>query len=402
MSALPAPIPHDEAQKRLLAMAEPLGAEDLAPSQAVGRYLATDLLARRTQPPADLSAMDGYAMRVDELSGPWRVVGESAAGHPYQGTLKPSEAIRISTGAMMPDGGGAVLLQENAVREGDALSLSGEDGATPRHIRRTGLDFAEGDRLLAVGTKINPARVALALAGGHASLAVGKLPSIAILDSGDELASDPTQVAAHQIPASNGAMLEAMTAPLVSRCERLGPVADTMEAMRAALARAEDVDVLVTSGGASVGDHDLVRPALEEWGAELAFWRIAMKPGKPLMIARRGQQLVVGLPGNPVSSYVTGFLFLLPILRRLAGAASPLPQVLHAPLGSALPATGSRAEFVRAQWNGSQVSLLREQDSSALASLSAANVLIARPAHAGEATPGELVPIFLLQNGGMA
>ncbi|WP_137679323.1 molybdopterin molybdotransferase MoeA [Aurantiacibacter suaedae] len=398
--SLPPPIPHEEAQARLLAMAAPLGSERVPTDAAAGRYLAEPLLARRTQPPADLSAMDGYAVRADELSGPWQVVGESAAGHPFGRALAPGEAIRISTGALMPPGEAAVLLQENAEREGDALSLTGDDAATPRHIRRKGLDFAQGKALLDAGTRLTPAAVALALAGGHGALDVGRLPRIAVLDSGDELAADPEAVEPHQIPASNGAMLAAMCKGLVSGIDRLGPVPDTMEAMRAALAQAGEADVLVTSGGASVGDHDLVRPALEEWGAEIAFWRIAMKPGKPLLIARKGAQFVVGLPGNPVSSMVTAYLFLLPLLRRLAGAAQPLPRAITLPTRDALPATGGRAEFVRARMGDGGVTLLGQQDSSALRALAASEALIARPAHADEAMAGDMVPVYLLSGGG--
>lgn len=400
MSQLPPPIPHEEAQARLLAMAEPLGSERLPTGEVAGRYLASPLTANRTQPPADLSAMDGYAVRADELSGPWQVVGESAAGHPFGQALAPGEAIRISTGALMPPGDGAVLLQENAVREGDALRLNGEDSATARHIRRKGLDFTHGDTLLAAGARMSPAALALALAGGHGSLEVGRLPRIAVLDSGDELAAHPEAAAPHQIPASNGTMLAAMCKGLVSGIDRLGPVPDTMEAMRAALTQADKADVLVTSGGASVGDHDLVRPALEEWGAEIAFWRIAMKPGKPLLIARKGAQFVVGLPGNPVSSIVTAYLCLLPLLRRLAGAAQPLPRAITLPTLDALPPTGTRAEFVRARMGDGGVALLGQQDSSALRALAASEALIARPAHAGETKAGDMVPVYLLSGGG--
>ena len=400
MSTLPPPIPHAEAQARLLALATPLDAEMLPTSEAAGRYLASPLVARRTQPPADLSAMDGYAVRADELAGPWQVVGESAAGHPFGRALAPGEAVRISTGALMPPGDGAVLLQENALREGDALQLSGADAATARHIRRAGLDFAQGRELLPAGARISPAAMALALAGGHGTLEVGRLPRIAVLDSGDELAPDPENCAPHQIPASNGAMLAAMCAPFVSACQRLGPVADRMDAMADALERAEGCDVLVTSGGASVGDHALVRPALEQWGAEIAFWRIAMKPGKPLLIARKGSQWVVGLPGNPVSSMLTAYLFLLPLLRRLAGADQPLPRALLLPLLGPMPATGPRAEFVRARVSEHGVAMIDQQDSSALSALAAGEALIARPAHAAAAVAGQLVPAYLLQSGG--
>ena len=396
------PLPLAEAQQRLLSAVEPLPAETVAVERAVGRYLAKPLVAARTQPAADLSAMDGYAVRADDLAGPWKVVGESAAGHPFSGSLQPGEAIRISTGALMPPGDGAVLLQENALREAATLALNGEGGPTPRHIRRAGFDFREGDALLEAGARIGPAQLALALAAGRGEVAVHRLPSLAILDSGDELAADPTACAPHQIPASNGAMLAAMAVPHAASVLRLGPVPDRMDAMLAALDKAADADVIVTSGGASVGDHDLVRPALEQWGAQIDFWRVAVRPGKPLLVARKGRQWIIGLPGNPVSSYVTAFLFLLPMLRRLGGAADPLPRPLTLRLGADMPEVGNRTEFIRARLAEGALVPVHEQDSSALAALARAEVLIERPAGAPATAAGSRVRGYWLENGGNA
>ena len=395
--SLPKPIPYQEAQTRLLELARPLPSERLCVSQASGRYLAADLLAKRTQPPADLSAMDGYAVRAEELHGPWTVTGESAAGHPYEGKVAPGEAIRISTGALIPEGAGAVLLQENAIRSNDRLELQGPDGATPRHIRRAGLDFRTGDTLIAGGAQITAAHIALAISGGHDALEVGTRPRIAIIDNGDELAVNPSEVAPLQIPASNGAMLAAMAAPVAGEVARIGPVPDRKQALLEALTQAEGADVIVTSGGASVGDHDLVRPALEEWGAKLDFWRIAMKPGKPLLVATRGDQIILGLPGNPVSSFVTAWLFLLPLLRRLSGAVQPLPHPVMLPCTEALPANGPRATFVRAQFSGAGVTTLAQQDSSALAAIASCDALIERPISARATEIGEPVPVFPLR-----
>ncbi len=396
----PAPIPLEEAQARLLAMAEPLGAETMPTEQALGRFLAQQPIARRSQPAADLSAMDGYAMHADDLAGPWSIVGESAAGRPFDGALAKSEAVRISTGAILPEGAGAILIRENAVLEGDLLRATGEP--SPRHIRRAGFDFRENEPLLQRGLPLTPARIALLLASGNPHVAAGCRPSLAVLDSGDELAADPENCAAHQIPASNGAMLVAMTSPLVSDVRRIGPVPDQMEALLAALEQAETADVLVTSGGASVGEHDLVRPALERWGAAIEFWRVAIKPGKPLLVARRGRQLILGLPGNPVSCFVTALLFLLPLLRRLGGSDRPVSLGLKLKLGKPLPPTGDRMEFVRAGYGLGGVIPLDEQDSSALASLAAANCLICRPANAPAAEHGDIVTILPLENGGVA
>ena len=396
------PIPLEEAQRRLLEQADPLPAEPVAVAAALGRYTAAPVIAARTQPSADLSAMDGYAMADGDLAGPWRIIGESAAGRPFGNTVARGEAVRISTGALMPSGAGAVLLQENATRDGDHLSLNGEGDPSPRHIRRAGFDFRTGDTLLPEGIRIGPAQVALAIAGGRAELAVHALPSVAVLDSGDELAADPTACEGHQIPASNGAMLAAMAAPYASGVSRLGPVADKLDAMIDALRQAGKANVIVTSGGASVGDHDLVRPALEAWGATIDFWRVALKPGKPILVARRGGQWIVGLPGNPVSSYVTAFLFLLPLLRKLGGAADPMPHAVRLALGAGLPATGARLELIRAIYAGGTIAPVTEQDSSAMRALASSNALIRREIHSPAASARDMVEAYLLGNGGMA
>ena len=396
------PLPLAEAQRRLLALAEPLPAERVPVEQSVGRYTAEPLTASRTQPAADLSAMDGYAMPGGDLAGPWRVVGESAAGRPFAGTLGAGEAVRISTGALMPAGSAAVLLQENAARDGDRLALNGEGDPSARHVRRAGFDFRSGDTLLPKGTRIGPAQLALAIMAGHAEIAAHALPSLAVIDSGDELAADPGACADHLLPASNGAMLTAMAAPHASSVRRLGQVPDRLNALLAAFVDASGSDVIVTSGGASVGDHDLVRPALEAWGAEIDFWRVAVKPGKPILVARRGRQWILGLPGNPVSSYVTAFLFLLPLLRRLGGAAHPLPCAMRLQLGADMPAVGDRLEFVRARQTGGIVAPVSEQDSSALRSLAASNALIRREIGAPAARRGDKVDVYLLENGAIA
>lgn len=400
--ALSPPIEFTDATARLLALASPLTPENVVPEAALGRYLAQDICAARTQPAADLSAMDGYALCGPDLSGPWEIIGESAAGHPFAGMVGAGQAVRISTGALIPSGTDTILLQEDTAREGPCLILTGDRPETGRHIRRAGFDFSSGEILLTAGTRITPAAIALALSGGHGHLAVRRRPQLAIIDSGDELAADPARCAPHQIPASNGAMLSAMAGQHGCEISRLGPVPDDRKAIAAALRQAESADLVVTTGGASVGDHDLMRPALEDWGADIAFWRVAIKPGKPIMVARRGQQLVIGLPGNPVSSYVTGFLFLLPLLRVLSGAREPLPHERTARLARALRPVGKRTEFLRGRWDGCDVTPLDEQDSSALASLAQANALIIRPAHAAAAASGSDVPIYSLENGGIA
>jgi molybdopterin molybdotransferase len=393
------PLPLEEAQARLIALAPVLSAETLAIEAALGRYLAEPLKALRTQPPADLSAMDGYAVRADDLAGPWRMVGESAAGHPFAGSQAKGEAVRISTGAQMPADAGSVILQEDVTREGNRVSLSGAGpDRSDKHIRRTGLDFHSGDQVLAAGIRLGPAQAALAITAGHSVVAVHRVPTVAVIDSGDELAASPGDCAPHQIPASNGAMLSAMVSELGCDVRRIGPVPDDLDAIRAAFEDAGQYDVVITSGGASVGDHDLVRPALETLGAKIDFWRVAIKPGKPILIATREsdakKQVIVGLPGNPVSSFVTATLFALPLLRAMMGANKPLPRSLETRLAGPLKANGDRREFVRGLWDGESVSAQAVQDSSALASLAASNVLIERAANALAATAGEAVRVI--------
>ncbi|MEL7444989.1 MAG: molybdopterin molybdotransferase MoeA [Pseudomonadota bacterium] len=381
----------EQAQARLLGLAPRATIESVPPETALGRYLAYDLAALRTHPPADLSAMDGFAVCGD---GPWQIVGESRAGTAFAGSLNQHQAIQISTGATLPVGGEAILLREDAALNGAELTAT--DAPTARHIRRKGFDFATGDTVLSAGTKIGPGQIALALSAGHANISVAKPPTIAILDSGDELSAEPSVLGPDQIPASNGAMIEAMLKPLGCDTLRLGPVPDDRNAIAKALSQAEAADILVTSGGASVGDHDLIRPALEDWGADLAFWKVAMKPGKPLMIASRDHQVIAGLPGNPVSSFVTCFLFVLPLVRSIMGHRSPLPHTLQATTETDLPAVGSRHEFLRGIAGETSVNLADSQDSSALRALSAANCLIDRPAFASPVSKGETVTVYPL------
>lgn len=397
------PLPLAEAQARLLALAPSLPTEHRAVGECLGFYLAEPLRARRTQPAAPLSAMDGYALRSVDLPGPWRVVGESAAGHPFGGMVSVGGAVRISTGAIVPEGADMVLLQEDASRDGDEVRLTGEPPAPPeRHIRPAGMDFTAEANLIAAGTRIGPAQIALAIAGGHSHLPVRRRLKITVIDSGDELVLPGHLPDQHQLPASNGPMLCAMAAALPVDIRHLGPIPDRLDALAAALEGAGDADVVVTSGGASVGDHDLVRPALEAVGASIDFWRVGIKPGKPLLVARRGDQVIFGLPGNPASAFVTAFLFLLPLLRATLGARAPLPRTVPAKLAGPMAQGGSRMEFLRGVWDGVQVTLDPLQDSGALSPLARANALVVRAAGAEAKAAGTDVPVYLLENGGIA
>ena len=394
------PLTLEDAQARLLALAPPLPIERVDITGAIGRYLAEPLLARRTQPVTHLSAMDGYAVVAGDMAGPWRVIGESAAGHPFVGGIAPGQAVRIATGAVLPDDAAAVILQEDIAGDGDRITLSGTAPAPPaKHIRPRGLDFHCNAQVLPAGARIDSAQAALAIAAGHSHLPVRRRPRVVVIDSGDELAADFATCAPHQIPASNGVMLAAMAVAAGGEVERLGPVADDMGALAAVMARAGAADVIVTSGGASVGDHDLVRPALAAWGAELDFWRVAIKPGKPILVATRGRQIVLGLPGNPVSSHVTAYLFLLPLLRALLGATAPLPLPIRTTAGAPLRAVGERREFLRGHWDGAAVVPHPLQDSGALAPLAASNVLIDRAAGSPAVVSGDPVVVYLLENG---
>lgn len=296
----------------------------------------------------------------------------------------------------MPPGADAVLVQEETQVEGDRLTAL--EPPTARFIRRAGLDFADGATLLEAGTRMGAAQIALARAGGRGSLDAHDPPSIAIIEVGDELHPDPTACGPHQIPAVNGAMLAEMARNTGANTESFGPVADDAAALVHAIDAAANAKLIVVSGGASVGPHDLVKPALERAGFTLDFWRVAIKPGKPLLVARRDDTIVLGLPGNPVSSYVTGFFFMIPAVKRLAGARICMPHAIPMPLAEPLAAGGGRREFLRASWTQAGLVAAKVQDSSALRPLADAQVLIDRPKNAPAADQGAFVPAYMLEN----
>lgn len=387
-----------EAQARLLALAEVLPVEEAPLADAAGRFLAAPVIARRTQPAADLSAMDGYAIRFAELPGPWEVVGESAAGRGLDRALAAFQAARIFTGAPVPTGADTILVQEEAMREGSRLLLSGDGPASHgQSVRSAGSDFREGETLIAAGALLTPARIALAATGGYGALPVPRRPRIALLSTGDELVPPGAPTFEASLPASNGPMLAALLAGRPLEARDHGIVPDRLDRLAAAfLVAAASADIVVTTGGVSVGDHDLVRPALERAGAALDFWRVAMRPGKPLMAGRLGDAIVLGLPGNPVSAFVTALLFLLPLTRHLAGDPAPLPHTVRLPLRTGLPATGGRAEYFRARLVDGGVEPLSSRDSAALVELASADALIARPPHSPAAAATESCDVLML------
>lgn len=390
-------LPVADAQARLFAMAPRIASERVPLAEAAGRWTAEPVIALRAQPGADLSSMDGYAIRFDDLPGAWRVIGESAAGRAFDGSIGPGEAARIFTGAAMPAGADSVLVQEEAVREGDALSLAGE--GPPRRgasVRRKGLDFDRGAMLIAAGTRLTPAAIALAATGGHGALTVNRRLRIAILATGDELIAPGTASDDRlALPEGNSAMLAAMLADLPVNVTVAGIIPDRLDALVAAFSAAS-ADIIVTTGGASVGDHDLVRPALEAAGGTVDFWRIAIRPGKPMLAGRLGEAMVLGLPGNPVSAFVTATLFLRSLIAAMAGAADPLPRTLRAELADPLPANDHRQDYLRATLVDGRVSAAALQDSSMLATLARATCLIVRPPQASAAAIGDTVDILPL------
>ena len=390
----------DEAQARLLGDVVPLPVEDAPLIAAHGRILAADVVARLTQPPFAASAMDGFAVRWADLPGPWRVIGESAAGHRFGGMVGAGEAVRILTGAPLPAGADTVVVQEDTSRAkndfgGDALTLTGD--GPPRagaHIRAAGLDFAAGDVLARAGERITPARIGVAAAGGHATLPVHSRPRVVLLATGDELVPPGETPGPDAIVSSNGVMLAALLGPHAEVIDG-GIVADTAAALTAAIL-AHPADVLVTIGGASVGDHDLVVPVLRAMGATIDFWKIALRPGKPMLSGRLGDTRVIGLPGNPVSAFVCATLFVVPLLRALGGDREPLPAMFSARSAVDLPANGPRRDYLRARLVHGAVTPARRQDSAMLHVLADSNVLIVREPNADALSANAMVDCIAL------
>lgn len=386
----------ESALRQLVEVVQQTPVELASPNGALGRYAAGNVRAKRSQPCADLSAMDGFAIAG---TGPWTVVGESRCGAPFGSQIGLGQAAHISTGAVIPDGASAVLIKENAQLSDHTLQAieHPENGA---HIRQKGFDFATGEPVIAAGQRIGPAQLALLIASGCDAINVGRPPRISILECGDEL--DAKAAKPGQLPPSNGAMLAAMCASQACETTVSAPLPDDLGAIAEAIETAGSADLIVISGGASVGDHDLVRPALKSIGVEPDFWRVAIKPGKPLLVARRQNQLILGLPGNPVSSFVTGIMFMLPAIRAMLGARDPWPARMYLPAAHDLPPVGPRREFLRATIAPDGAIPLDQQDSSALLALSKASCLIERQERCRGLKAGTPVPVYLLGNGGNA
>ncbi|MGB7078670.1 MAG: gephyrin-like molybdotransferase Glp [Xanthobacteraceae bacterium] len=393
-----------EALEQVLAHAKPLPPDEVPLERADGCVLAFDLKALRTQPPADVSAMDGYAVRAADIAGaPVRldIIGEVPAGRPFTAKIGAGQAARIFTGGFVPDGADTVVIQEHTTRNGDSVEVQKSTGKG-KNVRPRGLDFRANEVLLSAGHRLTPRDLQLAAGMNHPLVPVYGRPKIALFATGDELAPPGTEPGPGQIIYSNGFALAALARDEGAAVTDLGVVHDTLEATITAVrdARGLDADILVTTGGASVGDYDLVQKAFAAEGMELSFWKIAMRPGRPLMHGRLGDMHVLGLPGNPVSSYVCAFLFLVPLIRRMSGRTDLVAPTEQAVLGCDLAENDERADYLRAKLedgaDGPVATPFPAQDSSMMAPLAQAGCLVIRAAHAPAAKAGSACEVMRL------
>jgi molybdopterin molybdotransferase len=398
----------EEALSRLLEPLDKLPPEQVAIVDGLGRIVAEDVAARRTQPPFAVSAMDGYAVRAEDLATvpvALRIVAEVPAGAGFDGHVGAGEAARIFTGAPLPAGTDTIVIQEDTQREGDRVRVL-EGAPRGRYVRREGLDFGAGDVLLGSGRRLTARDIGLLAAMNRPWLFVHRRPRIGILSTGDEIVMPGDPIGPHQIVSSNSLALAAFVSACGGMPVSVGNAPDDPAALRRIAAATLGVDLLVTTGGVSVGEHDLVREALAVDGFELDFWQIAMRPGKPLMVGRYRGTPMLGLPGNPVSTLVCALLFLKPALDRLSGAALPAEPTPTARLGVALGKNDRRQDYLRSRLarasDGTlEVSPFEVQDSSMMRLLAAADCLVVRPPHAPPAAAGGTVPIIPFPGGAL-
>ena len=397
----------DEARDRILAGLTPTPSEIMPLGTAWNRVLSQAVSARLTQPPSDVSAMDGYGVRAADatLGATLDVIGAAPAGHPFEGTMGAGQAVRIFTGSVIPDGADGVLLQEDTTRDGDRITVN-EAVGVGRHIRRAGQDFAAGDIVIPAGRKLTARDVGLAAAANHPWLTVHRRPRVAILATGDEIAMPGEPIPTGGIVSSNSHALASVVRAMGGEPIVLPIAHDTTEAIAAVADSVQGVDLLVTTGGASVGDHDLVISGLQTRGLVVDFWQIAMRPGKPLLFGNMGAVPVLGLPGNPVSALVCAILFMLPALCRLSGLPAAPPPVTRAIAGAALKENDRRADHLRSTLvtdaEGRLVATpFPVQDSAMLRRLALADALILRAPHAPALPQGAEVPIIRLDSLGI-
>ncbi len=391
----------DEARARIIGALRCTGAETVGLDQGWKRVLAAPVVARLSQPPADISAMDGFSLRaVDGQPGArLKVIGTAPAGHPFNGKVGPGEAVRLFTGSFIPAGADTVLLQEDATAA-DGIVTVNEATLASKHIRRAGQDFCAGDVLVPAGRRLAARDIGLAAAGNHPWLSVYRRPRIAILATGDEISLPGEAIGPGGIVSSNAHALAAFVTACGGEATVLPIAGDDLAAIAAGADAARGADLLLTTGGASVGDHDLVKEGLAARGLTLDFWRIAMRPGKPLMFGKMGETPMLGLPGNPVSAYVCALLFLGPAIERMSGLPGDPPMILPARLAAAMKPNDSREDYVRATlaWEegGWVATPFSVQDSGMLRTLALANALIRRPAHQGALAVGDPVDVIAL------
>lgn len=390
----------DEALARITGALTPVGSEMVSIAQAHGRVLAQAVISNRTQPPFAVSAMDGYAVRAGDVANvpaKLTIIGQAPAGGAFTGAVGPGQAVRIFTGGPLPKGADTIVIQENTQADGDQVTVT-QPVTAGRHIRAEGLDFRTGDEMLAEGRRLGARDVALAAAMNVLWLCVRRRPRLALLATGDELVRPGEPIGPHQIVSSNALGLAAMIAACGGEAIDLGIAADDREELRAMALGARGADMLITLGGASVGDHDLVQSVLGEVGLKVDFWKIAMRPGKPLIFGHMGQTPMLGLPGNPVSSMVCGLLFVRPAIAALLGEVGGGNYTRTAILGADMVANDNRQDYVRASLSADGVaSPFTVQDSAMLSSLAKAGCLIIRPPHAPAARAGESVPVLVLE-----
>jgi molybdopterin molybdotransferase len=394
----------DEALDRIFTRIPTPLTESIPLNRAHKRVLQKPLLAHHTQPPFDASAMDGYAVRAAEIvpGQPLFLAGTSQAGARFTGMMQKGECVRIFTGAPLPIGADAVIMQEQATARGNQVSFE-KIPKIGQSIRRKGFDFVEGKELLPAGVGLTPAMLNLAASANYPELQVTRRPKLAILATGDELVPPGSEIGPDQIVASNSYGLIPLLAPYADKVIDLGIVRDDKKELEKAILAAFDygVEVLITTGGASVGERDYVQEVLRDLGVQLDFWKILMRPGKPLMFGTRGKTLVFGLPGNPISAFVTATVLVRPALRLMTGHTDPFWPFMGVPLAADLPPNNERRHFVRAKLNRNEIGFLEavpiaETDSNHSSSLAEADALIIQPENDPGTPAGEIVEIIPL------